>query len=438
VPLELAMPRQDDHDQTEALPPPGSNSAANVIGIAQIIGIDIVNEPQHIWIAEAASRAPLPQDWRQLQNEDGETLYFHTKDRALQKEHPLIMRYKQIYYKARSYTKRMMAGETGADRLEPVDVKIAAITEEVMHRASEGLPPTTPGIVESLSKVLGIETTKEFFLFRVVKQTIEAYVEKEFDLSSIVMDLKGPSDQKGPIQFLREIRQEQNKVDIIRKPTRIVMCQECETKAAVVKCEQCKDYFCQDCFNSTHATGKRRAHITSDVEQLVCAAYEDRVATCQCVQCGLFYSDEGFMYVHAFDAQRPDLRNHLKRVINGLVCLECEHYNASVLCEDCVDLFCTECFIKLHRKGKRRQHVHLTIDNTGQIFRGGFLVPPEEAQVLTERARSTVETGPWVPFRDKDLKVYWYHLVDKKIREQTPVDPLTSVPASVGLDSIEA
>lgn len=42
----------------------------------------------------------------------------------------------------------------------------------------------------------------------------------------------------------------------------------------------------------------------------------------------------GFLYVHAFDAARPDLRNHLKRVINGLVCLECEHYNASVLCED--------------------------------------------------------------------------------------------------------
>merc|ERR1712178_240022 len=57
--------------------------------------------------------------------------------------------------------------------------------------------------------------------------------------------------------------------------------------------------------NSTHATGKRRAHITSDVEQLVCAAYEDRVATCQCVQCGLFYSDEGFLYVHALTPLDP-------------------------------------------------------------------------------------------------------------------------------------
>lgn len=396
-------------------PPTGSNTAEVVIGIASMIGIDLINEPQYIWIAEEASRSSMPPDWKELNNEDGETLYYHVKDRKLQKEHPLLARYKELYHKARSYTKRMESGDAG-NVLDQPDVKLAAITSEVMSRASKGLPSATPEIVESLCKLLGIDTTREFFLFRGVKQTLEAYVEKKLDLSSIIRDLKDPTE------FLRQIRKKQNQIDVIRKPTTVVMCQECEGKAAVVKCEQCKDYFCQDCFNRTHATGKRRAHITSDVEQLVCAAFENRVATCQCVQCGLFYSDEGFMHAHAWDAARPDLRSHLKRVINGLVCLECEHYNASVLCEDCVDLFCTECFIKLHRKGKRRQHVHLTIDNTGQIFRGGFLVPLEEAQVLTDRARSTVETGPWVPFRDEVLNVFWYHLVDKQTVTQSPMD----------------
>lgn len=411
----------------EPLPPPGSNTAEMIVGIAEMIGIDLAREPQFLWIAEDASRAVLPQDWRELENEDGEKMYYHMKDRKLQKEHPLILRYKQLYYKARSYTKRMMEGETTADKLVHADAKLSEIIGEIMGRASKGLSPSTPAVVVSLSEMLGITCETEYFLFRCVKQTIEAYVEKKFDLKSILQDLKEP------IEFLREIRKKQNQVDIIRKPTSIVGCQECVQKAAVVKCEQCKDYFCQDCFNTTHRTGKRRAHITSDVEQLVCAAYEDRVATCQCVQCGLFYSDEGFLQVHAFDASRPDLRNHLKRVINGLVCLECEHYNASVLCEDCVDLFCTECFIKLHRKGKRRQHVHLTIDNTGQIFRGGFLVPPEEAQVLTDRARSTVETGPWVPFRDDQLKVFWYNLVEKKDCEHSPSDPQTGAQVSAPL-----
>eukprot|EP00747_Dinoflagellata_sp_TGD_P161788 gnl/TRDRNA2_/TRDRNA2_178703_c0_seq1.p1 gnl/TRDRNA2_/TRDRNA2_178703_c0~~gnl/TRDRNA2_/TRDRNA2_178703_c0_seq1.p1 ORF type:complete len:415 (+),score=86.86 gnl/TRDRNA2_/TRDRNA2_178703_c0_seq1:128-1372(+) len=400
-----------------------TNQADMIIGVAKLIGIDLVKEPQFLWIAEEASEAEMPEEWKEMINEDGEVMYFNKVTRQLQKVHPVINTYKQAYHKARSYTKQIVQGET-EDILEKPDAQLHAIRAEVMGRASKGVPSATPDIVEGLTRLLGIDIQKEFFLVRCVKQTLEAYAEKKFDLSYLVKDLKEPID------FLRTIRKKQNQVDVIRKPEKIVMCQECEKKAAVVKCEQCKDYFCQDCFASTHATGKRRAHITSDVEQLVCAVYEDKVATCQCVQCGLFYSDEGFLYAHAFDASRPDLRNHLKRVINGLVCLECEHYNASVLCEDCVDLFCTECFIKLHRKGKRRQHVHLTIDNTGQIFRGGFLVPPEEAQVLTDRARSTVETGPWVPFRDDSLNVFWYHLVDKTKVSQNPHEPSDDIPAA--------
>lgn len=73
-----------------------------------------------------------------------------------------------------------------------------------------------------------------------------------------------------------EVRGEVTKID----PE--VMCQECEEKSAVVKCQQCKDFFCQDCFNATHATGKRRGHIIQDVEQLVCAACDHLIATCQC------------------------------------------------------------------------------------------------------------------------------------------------------------
>lgn len=54
--------------------------------------------------------------------------------------------------------------------------------------------------------------------------------------------------------------------------------------------------------------------------------------------------------------------------------------------------------------------------------------------MLTDCARSTVETGPWVPFRDDRLNVFWYHLVDKTRVDQSPIDPETGVPAAVGLD----
>ena len=38
-----------------------------------------------------------PKDWKELTNEDGETLYYHTLERKLQKVHPLILRYQEVY-----------------------------------------------------------------------------------------------------------------------------------------------------------------------------------------------------------------------------------------------------------------------------------------------------------------------------------------------------
>lgn len=229
-----------------------SAPAELVVGLAEIIGMDVVNEPQYLWIAEEASRAPLPEDWKELTNEDGETLYYHMIERRLQKEHPLIERYKKLYHKTRGYAKQVVQG-IAEGVLETPDHKLNGITATVMNRASKALPPATPEIVEGLANLLNVDSTKEYYLVRCVKQTLEAYVEKKFELSTFLMDLQEP------VEFLQQIRKKQNQVDVIRKPNSIFMCQECEKKAAVVKCEQCKDYFCQDCFNSTHATGKRRA-----------------------------------------------------------------------------------------------------------------------------------------------------------------------------------
>ena len=55
---------------------------------------------------------------------------------------------------------------------------------------------------------------------------------------------------------------------------------------------------------------------------------------------------------------------------------------ASVLCEECSDLFCYECFIELHRKGKRQHHICLSINDDGQLVRAGEILPPEEGQQL--------------------------------------------------------
>lgn len=156
------MPKLAVLNEAEEEIPEGANSAEVVVGIADMIGIDIVNEPQFLWIAEEASRAHIPPDWKELTNEDGEVLYYHTQERKLQKVHPLILRYQEVYFKARSYTKQLESGQIG-NWLEQTDAKMAAITASVMGRASKGLPPATPEVVESLARVLSVDSKKEFF-----------------------------------------------------------------------------------------------------------------------------------------------------------------------------------------------------------------------------------------------------------------------------------
>lgn len=48
--------------------------------------------------------------------------------------------------------------------------------------------------------------------------------------------------------------------------------------------------------------------------------------------------------------------DHPAVFIEQCVCSECEQRSALVRCQDCVDLFCYDCFKNTHRYGKRVKH----------------------------------------------------------------------------------
>jgi hypothetical protein len=234
----------------------------------------------------------------------------------------------------------------------------------------------------SLCDLLGVDSEEERRLVLSIHASIDSCVRKHHDMRSLIEDL---SD--GRLDSVRQIFRNQVKIDVVRKPGGIVMCDECEKRSSVVKCDKCLDNFCQECFDVLHATGNRRMHTTTEIEQLVCVSCDVTVADVQCIQCGTFYCSPCFSSMHAI---RPELLKHRKRVVSGLVCQECEHSHASVLCENCIDLFCTPCFLRIHKSGNRRTHSHSTIDIHGHVYRNGLLVDFKEAQELLDRARESI------------------------------------------------
>ena len=85
-----------------------------------------------------------------------------------------------------------------------------------------------------------------------------------------------------------------------------------------------------------------------------------------------------------------------------------------------MELYCNECFIETHRKGKRIQHIYMPINEEGQLVRAGEVLPPEEGQLLIDKAIKASTGGVWLPFRDDQFNTYWYHLRDKIITHANP------------------
>jgi hypothetical protein len=52
----------------------------DIPGVAVLLGIDPVREPQYLWIAEAALSSTLdPQEWKEFTNSKGHILYYNSK-----------------------------------------------------------------------------------------------------------------------------------------------------------------------------------------------------------------------------------------------------------------------------------------------------------------------------------------------------------------------
>merc|ERR1711879_475092 len=225
------------------------------------------------------------------------------------------------------------------------------------------------------------------------------------DQYDIALNAQQKADLDG---FVNEVRDEQIQLEVLVKKDPVIMCTEVEGAPARVKCEQCKDFFSLEGFAQTHSTGKRRNHQTLKCEQVTCSIYTDQPATCE-VDNTLFCDRA---YAECAERQ-PQLRQKRKKVLGGLACSEYPGRRAEVMCEDCSDLFCWEAFLEMHRRGNRLRHVALKVDEYGQLYRAGELLPPEEGARLIDRARLAREGGPWLAFQDDQLSSYWYHLRDK-------------------------
>jgi len=382
---------------------------ANIVKAAKSLGINPRIDLDWMWIAEEAANCQLPDEWSELENATGEMAYYNPKTKLLVTYHPVMEKFKLMYEEQRKFnqTIELRLGNT------KIKSRISQIINEVLNRAHKGFPPVTPELVEQLAIVLNIESTTSYALCLQLRNTLEELVETQYEVSIL---LRQPVD---PVLFLNNCRKSVVRLCVTSKPDDLLMCQECEKRSAKVKCEQCKDFFCEDCFIKTHHTGKRANHTKMDVCQLACDVCDVEMAYTKSLDVKPGTGAVKFCDV-CLVTKSVELSGHRMKTIADLKCYECEKDKATRLCEDCCDLFCIECFLELHRRGKRRVHMPLILDEDGQLVRAGVHVLPQVTQQMIARARQSAQGNAWVAFRDDKFNTFWYHFGDKTTTRQNP------------------
>merc|ERR1711907_415279 len=143
------------------------------------------------------------------------------------------------------------------------------------------------------------------------------------------------------------------------------VCVECSEnglgKDAVMFCDQCRDFFCEGCFNRLHSKGRRQNHRRTWVEMGTCAECQESIALFHCVQCA--------------------------------------------------DLYCRDCFQEWHKRGGRRNHIPIILRHLSEDTGGGALTQSVNLQKSLEKARS-----PWLRFEDQSEIQLFYNLLTGETR----------------------
>merc|ERR1712157_24817 len=150
------------------------------------------------------------------------------------------------------------------------------------------------------------------------------------------------------------------------------VCAECTSQAALVRCQDCVELFCYDCFKKTHARGKRQRH---------CVGLPQRT-----------------------------------------FCFECDAREASYICVECEDALCSRCSAQIHRSGARQNHTlfglrkaaynkRLFADNIDRLM-----------GILQRNIERSYSLSPWFIFYDDALTPHWFNFHNRKKERADPND----------------
>lgn len=331
------------------------------------IGFDPSTDEDYVWICEAFRSEPLPSHISQYVNA-GMVYWVDANTQESTWMHPHYSKYRRMLHAARSQKPLAHWKSIMAFRIEYLlsDVYTWETVESMANGGPEPLVETIDHVLE-MARIFGADLPKEPYLVHVLKRALRHYgnavkeKRRVKDVEDFRTLMQRYRDLVGQFESMRE--------EEAKRVMKLKICVQCDEKDAVLFCDQCKDFFCQGCFDRLHATGRRKDHRRTWVEMGMCAECQEGIALFHCVQCA--------------------------------------------------DLYCRDCFQEWHVRGGRRNHIPLILrsfnSQTHMISDATPAMGTGSTQTLSQ-ARS-----PWFTFKDENNVNLYYNIHSGESRRDKPL-----------------
>lgn len=152
---------------------------------------------------------------------------------------------------------------------------------------------------------------------------------------------------------------------------------------------------------------------------------EDAVLFCD--QCKDLFCRDCFTRLHS----KGRRQQHRRTWVELTMCAECQDAYALFHCTQCSDVYCRDCFQEWHIRGGRRNHVPIILrslnSQTDKLPQAKLALGTVSAQSLA-KAKS-----PWFSFNDESNVVYFYNIESGKLQRDMPLAPINEpVGESIG------
>jgi|Transcript_735 hypothetical protein len=318
----------------------------------------------YVWLLREFMTEPLPPGYLQCVREGGMVCWAEAHTQETTWKHPHYDKYRKMLAVARNQKPVAHWKSIAAFRIEFLLSSI--FTWEVEATGDYPIVETVENVTE-IARIFGIDIQNEPYLVHVLKRALRHY-------GHAVREKRPVKDVEDFLNLMQRYRDmvgqfEQMREEEAKRIQKMKVCVQCDERDAVLFCDQCKDFFCQGCFDRLHNKGRRQHHRRSWVEMGVCAECQESAALFHCVQCA--------------------------------------------------DLYCRDCYQEWHVRGGRRNHIPIVL----RSFNSQAHVLPDATPAMgTGSAKVLAQArSPWFTFVDENNVKLYYNIHDGTSRRDMPL-----------------